>query len=62
MGDVLDEYTFVACARPIRRVALNLMDSSPYINYKRLYVFPHIHVFDVTDYVPGDDGVVDYVS
>ena len=53
---------YVACAKPVRRIALKASYTSVYTNYQRLYAFPHVFVFDVTEYEPGayaaaaDDG------
>ena len=47
---------YVACAKPVRRIALKASYTSVYTNYQRLYAFPHVFVFDVTEYEPSGAG------
>jgi hypothetical protein len=46
---------YVVCSKPIRRISLAPTYTSVYTNYERLYAFPHVFIFDVTDYDPNQD-------
>ena len=49
---------WVACKKPVRRIGLKLTPTSGFVNFERLYRFPHVHVFDVTDYdATADDAL-----
>ena len=51
------DLSYAACSKPVRRVGLAMTNAvSAFINFQRLYRFPHYHIFDVTDYDPAADA------
>lgn len=52
------ELAYAACTKPVRRVSLAMTSAvSAFVNFERLYRFPHFHIFDVTEYSPEDDAL-----